>query len=267
MGAVVFLFSGRTERGPEIPPSGPQIYEVSTLDGHPEAIEPVEVGSTSNKARTSEPSFYEPDISQIRPDAIWNRYFQRAENGDLDAIYILAFILNECRQTGDEGFVDHIQRSTLPTETKEQEVSRFTRCTPLIAKIEDPAATYDRLYQILHDEVHPVTTVNVPGLPPVSRKDRLTLAIMGDYPEQFMYSNAYLAAVVYHRESVTYPDVYRQEAWTILYCEASLKCDSNEYRKSLQSVKYHPNEYDEILSIEESIRGAIQDRDSNALGF
>ena len=93
------------------------------------------------------------------------------------------------------------------------------------------------------------------------------MAVMGDYPEQFMYAQAYSAIVVYHREHVDYPDVYRQEAWTLLYCEVSLVCNSNEYRMNLQSVKYRPHEYSEILEIEKSIREAIQSRDWSALGF
>lgn len=263
----VVLSLEREESTPEIPPSDSQTEEVSALNIDPESIELIEASSAPNTTSPPTPDFNEPDITQISPEAIWNKYIQRAEEGDLDAIYVLAFILNECRNTGTEGFIDRIQRSNLTIAIKEHEVSRFKRCMPLISKIDDPKATYDRLYQTLHDEVHPVTMVNVPGLPPVSRKDRLVLAVMGDYPEQFMYAKAYLAAVVYHREYVDYPDVYRQEAWTILYCEASLKCNSNEYRENLQSAKYHPHEYNAILDIEKSIRGAIQDRDSSALGF
>lgn len=264
---VVFaLTSGTDEATIGSQPIDSQVQENPVLDVSPLSNE---IFKDSIAPSTATLSFVskEPDIASFIPLDTWTKYSQRAEQGDLDATYILAFVINECRNVDRKGFIDRIAQSDLPPELKAAEEARFERCMPLVDEVGDTTAVYDRLYQTLHSEWHPLTMVNVQGNPPIEKRDRLIWALMGNYPEQFMYAQAFMAAAVYERENTASLDDYRHQAWTILYCEASLRCDSEEYLGTLRTSIYHDREVDEILEIASAIKEAILNGDPDALGI
>ncbi len=265
--AVLIQFSQPEEGGREIRGNDFSVEESRVVKHNVESNE-IDPASVIPRSAATSPESPEPDIEQFNPLGVWTRYSQRSAEGDLDATYILAFVINKCRNVDAEDFVGHIERSTvLSPEMKAREFRRFERCLPLVELVGDLGKAHDRLYQTLHDQWHPLTMVNVPGIPPTATQDRLVHALMGNYPEQFMYERAYMAALVFERERSDSPNAHRVEAWTILYCEAHLECNSRNYLADLRATKYHDHEIDDILAIVDGIRTAVQNGNPDELGL
>lgn len=219
-------------------------------------------------ASTFDDNAHEPEIDDIALEEMYEKYVDRANDGDLDSVAVLVSVLGECRNLENpvEKF-EELRRSDLPQDMLALELARHERCSALISILPDLDTEFLERTDELRAARHPLLMVKR-RLPEADEKRPLLIqAILGDYPEPHLYARAFMEAGSFHYEYPEYVDKHREEAWFLLSCEASLTCDSNAQRQELRTKKYLEHEYLEIEKIEASLRSAIRQRDAEALGF
>ncbi len=209
----------------------------------------------------------EPGISDIRPAEVYEAYAYAVLEGDLDAMAIQASVLRFCRDTAISGYPEAIKDSSLSEREKESELLRFERCRPLVELVGDIEAAYSRLRRSLYESEHPLILVAQGGVDADTKRLRLLAVLMNDYSEPQVYERTFMEAANYHLAYAQHRNELRREAWTILSCEASWNCDSSEYRQNIRTKFYQDHLYEQILEIEDQIRTAIREKNSEGLGF
>lgn len=225
---------------------------------------PVSIGAPEQPSVSAS---VEPGIADVRPGEIYKKYANAELEGDLDAMAIQASVLRFCRDTAISGYADAIRESSLSDRDKESELLRFERCRPFVEMIGDVDAAYSRLHKNLYESGHPLILVSQGGVDADTKKSRLVAVFMNEYSEPHVYERAFMAAANYHLAYIEHKNELRREAWTILSCEASWRCDSSEYRQNIRKNFYHDHLYDQILEIEYEIRTALREKDPEGLGF
>lgn len=200
------------------------------------------------------------------PGRLYAKYKDEANSGDLHAQYVLMTVLDAClRGPRTAEKLAELKGSGLADETLQATEARFRRCQPLYEAVPQIEDEYNRRYAALRSSQHPLILVKKRQVP-LSEKRRLVLnAVSERYPEPYLYADAYLEAAILYREYPEVLDLPREEAWLLLYCEASLACDGPKEREYLRTVKYHAHEYAEIIARYTEINAAIRRQDWAAL--
>ena len=208
------------------------------------------------------------DSDTFLPGRLYDKYKDEANSGDLHAQYVLMTALEAClRGPRTAEKLAELKGSGLAEEALQASEARFQRCKPLYEAVPQIEKEYNQRYEALRSSQHPLIQVKRRQLP-LSEKRRLVLnAVSQRYPEPYLYADAYLEAAMLYREYPETLDVPREEAWLLLYCEASLNCDGPKEREYLRTVKYHAHEYTEIISHYTEISAAIRRQDWAALGL
>lgn len=210
----------------------------------------------------------ESALESFNPAELYSRYISQAESGDQNAQYVLVTALQECQDVpSTTAEIDDLRRSGMPTDILKAVESRFQRCRPLLVSVPDLNAEYQHWYQAALESQHPLLLVQQRNVDLEEKRERVKAAISADYPEPYLYSRAYLEAAILYREYPEQMDMHRDAAWQLVYCEASLKCNSAELLEYFRNEEYHAHDVEEILSIQSSIEAALQRGDWNALGL
>lgn len=210
----------------------------------------------------------ESALESLNPAELYLRYISQAESGDHNAQYVLVTALQECQDVpSTTAEIDDLRRSGTPTDILTAVESRFQRCRPLLVSVSDLNAEYQHWYQAALESQHPLLLVQQRNVDLEEKRERVKAAISGDYPEPYLYSRAYLEAAILYREYPEQIDMHRDAAWQLVYCGASLKCNSAGLLEYFRNEKYHAHEVEEILTIQTSIEAALQRGDWNALGL
>lgn len=207
------------------------------------------------------------------PHQMYLKYVDQAGAGELVAVGILIEDLRYCRNMGKESYGEYasyedvIRQSALNLETQKSLIEKSEQCAPLVELVGDTDQEATRLYEIISESRHPLIMVRQRNVTADEKRDRILAVILADYPEFFLYDRAFMEAGVYHRIYPEHVDVYREQAWFLLNCDASLSCDRSELRHQLSSKYFHGHEIREIEEIEASIREAIREKDVQRLGL
>jgi hypothetical protein len=202
------------------------------------------------------------------PDHLYATYQDEANRGNLHAQYVLMTVLESClRGPKTAEKVAELKASGLADDVLHDIEARFERCQALYRAVPQLEQEYRRHYDAVTSGKHPLILAKQRQIP-LSEKRRLVLnAISERYPEPYLYADAYLEAALLYREYPEALDTPREEAWLLLYCEASLSCDGRKEREYLRTVKYHAHEYQEVIARYSEISAAIRRQDWAALGL
>lgn len=208
-------------------------------------------------------------INHFGADTLYSKFLQKAEEGDLDAVYVLVTVLRECRNTASTE-----EQSTTATSaarlTKDQTSlvqARFRDCQPLRERLADLHAEHDRWYRIASEAKHPLLSVHQRNLSYEELRARVLTAVSKNYPEPHLCADVYGAAARLH---VDFPGPAQNEAkyraWDLLACEVSITCNHAEL---LVQMRAHLPEwqFQETLATADALREDLVQRDTNALGL
>ena len=269
LSAAIYLAVDYRGNGPSDPPP----TRTTTADTAPLSRDPASnwAGSAApgvaNELATAQPS-PGAESDGFLPDRLYATYKDEANSGNLHAQYVLMTVLESClRSPKTAEKVAELKASGLADDVLQGIEARFERCQSLYKAVPQLEQEYQRHYDALTSSKHPLILAKKRQIP-LSEKKRLVLnAISERYPEPYLYADAYLEAAMLYREYPEALDAPREEAWLLLYCEASLTCDGRKEREHLRTVKYHAHEYQEVITRYTEISAAIRREDWAALGL
>ena len=252
-----------TSRPKYNPPVAAEVQERSRSDANAQVTI-----ATNTESRPAAPNGTEASSESFYPADLYLDYLDAARDGDLDAAYVLATALSECRfapSSAEE--LAAFKAAPASPEIVDTVVNRFSRCQPLRDIVPNVESEYERWYATLRNGQHPLMMVKQRGTTVDEQRQLLVAAISRVYPEDFMYADVYLQAARFFSRYPEKLDHLQKEAWLLLYCESSIRCDSRKERANLRTRRYKAGEYDQIIAKENAIRDAIASRDWDALGF
>lgn len=254
--------SDRAQAFGEVEAARPVIANGADDSGNAESFPPHSARSLTSREAAR------PSASEFRPSELYAKYLAGARGGDPDAQIVLVAVLAECRTSvKSASALERVKQEGMPPDVVEVATARYLRCKSLRDAVPDLDSEYETWESAARENKHPLLLVGQRNVPIDEKRRLLRTAISEEYPERFLYGKAYLEAAAYFREYAEKRDLFREEAWLLIYCDVSPNCDGQKEREFLRNSKYQQYQFDEIQSVEKSILESMKQHDWDALGF
>jgi hypothetical protein len=210
----------------------------------------------------------EPPRTAFSPSRLFADYIDQAVEGDADAQYVVMTALKNCLggiQTAAE--LEAMRFRGLPNEVLAAISDKFERCRALYAVVPDIEAEHERWSRSVRESRHPLILVKRPADSSAEKRQAIIFALAAKYPEEYLYAEVYVEAARYFRTFPDRIDPVKEAAWLSLYCEASFSCDNEAEHEEWRKTTYAPWQYEEIVTLEQKIRSALDQQDWDSLGL
>ncbi|MDH3691762.1 MAG: hypothetical protein OEU36_20155 [Gammaproteobacteria bacterium] len=202
---------------------------------------------------------------EIDPGATYKNYVANAVDGDIESAFVLVSSMRQCRfiARSEDEIRQKYAEGGHDEELVEHQVRRLNNCKSLFDEVQDVDAEYNIWYQIVRESGHPLFQVKQRSLPYQKLKPLVVAALSEQYPESYLYADAFGAA---SRMYLEYPehgiDENKFHAWQLMTCSAIIGCDHDQMLSELRA-QLPKQQVDEIHSLEMTYAESVSSGDTS----